>query len=174
MILVDPEVTEHSLTVDESFADDAADTRRYGEHDVYVSGWRDEPKVHRVAAGEDESLVFFQVRFDLCDVHLRLHLIGNQHECDVASLDRVDDGHDLESVAARLFCEVVFDVADDHVQPRVAHILCLGVSLAAVTQHSDLSITDDVEVGFVFQVESISFGRAVFFDHFRYSSFVDF
>ena len=106
-----------------------------------------------------------QVRSDIGPVDGGLHLVGNQHQDHPAALDGFGDGNDLEPVAPRLFRETVFDVADDHIETLIPHVLGLGVPLAAVPQDRDPAILDQPEVGVLFGVETIPFQLAFRFCH---------
>jgi len=97
---------------------------------------------------EEQRIAGHQVRGDLLDVQLPLHLVGGEDHHQIGLRDGLRDGKHPQALGLRLRRRGAAGAqADAHVDAGVAQAERVGVTLRAVADDGDAAVLDDRQVG---------------------------
>ena len=133
------------------FATDEVSWALWGHECRIHAFWRhDLTEVHVETVRAHEQRAGLQIRLDFIAIDIALHFIGKQDVDEIALFGRFRDRDWLEAVAD---CQIVILAAgaltDDYGATAVSQVLCLGMTLAAVTKDRNCLPFQQGQIGII-------------------------
>jgi hypothetical protein len=143
---MDREQARHAAAFFVLAADEVPGALGRDEQDVDVGGGVDGLEVEVEPVGDADRFPRLQMRFDRLVVHLRLHLVGQADDDEVALPDGVLDRHRVKPVLDRQpAIGAVTPVGDDDLHPAVAQVERMGVPLRPEPDDGDRFALEGVD-----------------------------
>ena len=137
-VLMNREQRRHASALRIHAAQQVPRTLRRDHHYVDIFRRLDGFEVDREAMREAEDFPLPQVRLDCRLIEVSLRLVGRKNLDPVGTLGSFGGSNDSHAVGARLLGGPARRIkSDDYLVSTVTQVLCLRVSLRAVTENSD-------------------------------------